>query len=95
MLALLSSVEGDTTGRHPVDRPRGLCTEAHLGCPCRGDQTIHEERSQEIADARAQAGEPVECPECGAPTTALSIVTWGNCRACRTAHTRETHPLRW
>ncbi|MBB3083897.1 hypothetical protein FHR93_002111 [Geodermatophilus sabuli] len=37
----------------------------------------------------------MECPECGTPTTPLAIVTWGNCRACRTAHTRVTDPLRW
>ena len=73
----------------------GLCPEAHLGCQCRGDAAIHEERSREIDDARARAGEAVECPECGGATTPLSIVTWGNCRACRTAQSRSTHPLRW
>jgi hypothetical protein len=37
----------------------------------------------------------VECPECGAATTPLSIVSWGHCRACRTAQSREMYPLRW
>ena len=73
----------------------GRCAEAHLGCPCRGDEAIHEERSRELREARATADLPVECPECGSPTTPLSIVSWGNCRACRTAHSRSTHPLRW
>ena len=40
-------------------------------------------------------GALVECPECGAPATAASVETWGNCRACRTAQSRTTHPLRW
>jgi hypothetical protein len=48
-----------------------------------------------IAEARAQSDVPVDCPECGRPTTPLAIVTWGNCRACRTAHSRVTDPLRW
>ena len=41
------------------------------------------------------AATQVECPECGAPATAAAVETWGNCRACRTAQSRETHPLRW
>jgi hypothetical protein len=73
----------------------GRCAEAHLGCPCRGDETIHEERSREIAEARAHSDESVDCPECGLPTTPLAVVTWGNCRACRTAQSRLTNPLRW
>ena len=73
----------------------GRCAEAHLGCPCRGDQTIHEERSKEISEARAHSQETVDCPECGASTTPLNIVTWGHCRACRTAQSREMYPLRW
>ncbi|RBY97670.1 hypothetical protein DQ237_01715 [Blastococcus sp. TF02-8] len=73
----------------------GLCADAPLGCPCRGDAAIHEDRSRALAEARAAAAEPVECPECGAATTPVSIATWGNCRACRTAHSRSTHPLRW
>ena len=79
----------------PISTRRGRCTEAHLGCPCRGDRTIHEERSREIAEARTRSDASVECPECGSPTTALAIVSWGNCRACRTAHSRQTQPLRW
>jgi hypothetical protein len=68
------------------------------------------EPSNDRADARASeapAGPPepvpgeappavlVECPECGAPATAAAVETWGNCRACRTAQSRTTHPLRW
>jgi hypothetical protein len=74
---------------------RGLCADAHLGCPCRGDETRHEERAQQLTEARAQSAESVECPECGGPTTPLAIASWGNCRACRTAQSRQTHPLRW
>jgi predicted nucleic acid-binding Zn ribbon protein len=82
--------QGGTIAAH-----RGRCAETHLGCPCRGDETIHEERSREITKARARLEESVACPECGAPTTPLAIVTWGNCRACRTAQSRLTNPLRW
>ena len=73
----------------------GRCAEAHLGCPCRGDQTIHEARSKEISEARAAAHESVECPECGEASSPLSVTTWGHCRACRTAQSREMYPLRW
>jgi hypothetical protein len=55
---------------------------------------VHEERSREIGDA-AQAGELVDCPECGEPSSPLRIVTWGHCRACRTADSRSKRPLRW
>ncbi|SDN74897.1 hypothetical protein SAMN05428965_1440 [Geodermatophilus sp. DSM 45219] len=79
----------------PIATHRGRCAEAHLGCPCRGDETIHEERSREITEARGRSAESVECPECGSPTTPLAIVSWGNCRACRTAQSREVNPLRW
>jgi predicted nucleic acid-binding Zn ribbon protein len=79
----------------PITTHRGRCAEAHLGCPCRGDETIHEERSREVAEARTRSQESVECPECGFPTTPLAIVAWGNCRACRTAQSRLTDPLRW
>ena len=51
--------------------------------------------AREITAARAQAQDCVECPECGASTTPLNIVTWGHCRACRTAQSREMYPLRW
>ena len=74
---------------------RGLCADAHLGCPCRGDSARHQERAQQIAEARAQGAEAVDCPECGGPTTPLAIASWGNCRACKTAQSRLTHPLRW
>jgi hypothetical protein len=56
--------------------------------------TRHEERSERIAEARAEQ-EPVECPECGSPTTPLALVKWGSCRPCRTAQSRVTDPLRW
>ncbi|SEO48192.1 hypothetical protein SAMN05660991_00521 [Trujillonella endophytica] len=79
----------------PITNHRGLCADAQLGCPCRGDSARHQERAQQIADARAREGEPAECPECSGPTTPLALATWGNCRVCRTAHTRLTHPLRW
>ena len=39
--------------------------------------------------------EPVECPECGGPSTVLALSRWGNCRACRTAQSRLVNPLRW
>jgi len=96
-LAHLSSVREDisSAGRHTVTTWPGRCAEAHLGCPCRGDQAIHEERSKEITEARAHSQDAVDCPECGATTTPLSIVTWGHCRACRTAQSREMYPLRW
>jgi hypothetical protein len=74
---------------------RQTCEEAHLGCPCRGDEAIHEERTRDVTEARARSDEAVDCPECGAGTTPLAIVTWGNCRACRTAQSRLSHPLRW
>ena len=81
---------GDTIATH-----LGRCAEAHLGCPCRGDERIHEERTREIAEARTRSHESVDCPECGGATTPLAIVSWGNCRPCRTASSRVTHPLRW
>jgi ribosomal protein L40E len=48
-----------------------------------------------MTEARARLQESVDCPECGAATTPLAIVTWGNCRVCRTAQSRLTNPLRW
>jgi hypothetical protein len=79
----------------PIATTRGHCADAHLGCPCRGDETIHEERSREITEARTRSAESVDCPECGSATTPLAILSWGNCRACRTAQSRLTNPLRW
>jgi len=81
--------------RHPVPVPSARCADTHLGCPCRGDATIHEARAREISDARAAASESVECPECGEQSAPLSVVTWGHCRACRTAQSRDIYPLRW
>ena len=74
---------------------RGRCADTHLGCTCKGDRAVHEEYARQVTEARAQSADGVECPECGGPTTPLSIATWGNCRACRTAQSRLTHPLRW
>ena len=84
------STRGGTIAAHSA-----RCAEVHLGCPCRGDETTHEEWSRQVTEARARSGEPVDCPECGAATTPLAVLTWGNCRACRTAQSRLTHPLRW
>ena len=73
----------------------GRCAETHLGCPCRGDASIHAQRAQEVSEARSHSAEPVACPECGEPTTPLSLLSWGNCRMCRTAQSRSVEPLRW
>ena len=94
-MRLASETTSPPPWRHPVPVQAGRCAEAHLGCPCRGDASIHEERSKEISEARAHSGDAVDCPECGAATTPLNIVTWGHCRACRTAQSREMYPLRW
>jgi predicted nucleic acid-binding Zn ribbon protein len=56
---------------------------------------VHEDRARGIAEARARSHEVVDCPECGSPTTPLALLSWGNCRACRTAHSRLVDPLRW
>jgi hypothetical protein len=82
--------KGNTITIHPE-----RCTGAGLDCPCKGDQRIHAEHSRELAEAGTGSQEPVDCPACGAPTTPLALVSWGNCRACRTAQSRLTHPLRW
>ena len=37
----------------------------------------------------------VDCPECGEAASSRRIATWGHCRACRTAESRATRPLRW
>lgn len=92
--AVWRSVDHHTEG-NAITTHAGRCAEANHGCPCRGDQTIHQERSRALDEARASSEVAVDCPECGSPTTPLSIVSWGNCRACRTAHSRTTHPLRW
>ena len=47
------------------------------------------------ADAEGAPAEGLECPECGGPSTAPALERWGNCRACRTAQSRLTNPLRW
>ena len=48
-----------------------------------------------VEQAQPGATEAVECPECGGPSTAPALERWGNCRACRTAQSRLTNPLRW
>ena len=58
-------------------------------------RTLNAKRSKEISEARSHAQDTVDCPECGASTSPLSIVSWGHCRACRTAQSREMYPLRW
>jgi hypothetical protein len=73
----------------------GGCAEAHLGCTCHGDRAAHERRAREISEARTRSGERVPCPECGEETTPVNLLSWGNCRACRTAQSRSVDPLRW
>ena len=69
------------------------CTEAHVGCPCAGDEAVHAARAEQVASTQAPA--TVECPECGEPSSPQRIVTWGHCRVCRTADSRNKSPLRW
>lgn len=71
------------------------CGQTHLGCGCRGDDRVHEREAHQRSEARAQADALVACPECDRPTPPLQLVTWGNCRACRTAQSRSVQPLRW
>lgn len=73
----------------------GNCDQRHLGCACKGDAATHERGAQERDEARAQADDLAPCPECDRPTPPLQLVTWGNCRACRTAQSRSVQPLRW
>jgi hypothetical protein len=69
------------------------CTEAHLGCPCAGDDAVHAARARRVGESSSEG--LVECPECGEPSSPLRIVTWGHCRVCRTADSRAKSPLRW
>jgi hypothetical protein len=82
-------------GRHPVPIQYARCAESHLGCSCRGDESVHEARAKEVDEARAHAADTVDCPECGEPTQPLRLLAWGHCRACHTAQSRTIHPLRW
>ncbi len=50
---------------------------------------------QTIVEGATSSDDPVECPECGGPSTGPALQRWGNCRACRTAQSRLTNPLRW
>ena len=83
------------TWRHTIAVRPGRCADDHLGCPCKGNPTIHTERTQEISDARANSSDSVTCPECGDDTAPLRLVTWGHCRSCHTADSRAVRPLRW
>ena len=96
-LAHLSSVRRDNLylpGGTPSPHSLDAAPKPIWGAPA-GVTAIHEERSEEITEARAHGQDTVECPECGASTTPLNIVTWGHCRACHTAQSREMYPLRW
>ncbi len=60
--------------------------------PGGGEERPADEAQAGPTDVDADAG---TCPECGGPSTAAALSTWGNCRACRTAQSRLTNPLRW
>jgi hypothetical protein len=79
--------------RRAIATDTARCTEAHLGCPCGGDDAVHAARSQQVGSTQTAA--TVECPECGEPSNPLPIVNWGHCRVCRTADSRAKTPLRW
>jgi predicted nucleic acid-binding Zn ribbon protein len=85
---------GDTR-RRAITNDTARCTEAHLGCPCDGDDAVHAARADHVTTAQADSAELVDCPECGEPSSPLRIVAWGHCRACRTADSRAKSPLRW
>jgi hypothetical protein len=93
-LAQLSTVRTNTR-RRAIATDSARCTEAHLGCPCEGDDAVHAARAEQVETAQAGSEAMVDCPECGEPSSPLRIVTWGHCRACRTADSRATQPLRW
>ncbi|QXG74612.1 hypothetical protein KUM42_12015 [Modestobacter sp. L9-4] len=78
----------DTRRRTIAINPAG-CTDADPGCSCAGDPAVHAARAETLP------GATVDCPECGEPSSPARITTWGHCRACRTADSRATQPLRW
>ncbi|MCW2509126.1 MAG: hypothetical protein JWR28_909 [Modestobacter sp.] len=84
-----------TPRRRAIASDTARCTQAHLGCPCEGDEAVHAARAQHVENAQAGSEATVDCPECGEPSSPLRIVTWGHCRACRTADSRAKSPLRW
>ena len=67
-------------------------TASQLDEPSHGQERPAAETGTDTGAAPADA---VECPECGGPSTAPALERWGNCRACRTAQSRLTNPLRW
>lgn len=56
---------------------------------------LHAARADRVTTAQVGSEAMVDCPECGEPSSPLRIVTWGHCRACRTADSRAKSPLRW
>jgi hypothetical protein len=89
-----ASVDPDTW-RFTIAVRLGRCADDHLGCPCKGDETIHRARTAEVRHAQETNSEAAACPECGVQTSPVALVTWGHCRACRTADSRAMRPLRW
>ena len=73
----------------------GRCVDDHLGCPCAGDETIHQTRATEVRLAQEANDEAESCPECGGQASPVHLLTWGHCRVCRTADSRAVQPLRW
>jgi len=88
---LLSNVADDTPRRRTISIDTARCTDARSDCPCGGDATVHAAQLGPAAPTPAA----VDCPECGEPSSALPITTWGHCRVCRTADSRAKSPLRW
>ncbi len=86
---------GQDTWRLPIAARPARCADDHLGCPCQGDETIHATRAAEVRQAQEADDEAAACPECGVTTSPVQLVTWGHCRACRTADSRAVQPLRW
>ena len=89
----LDALESEALLREVLSRVRAalevdVVTVLRLDPPSRHLVTV-------LTEARTRGHESVDCPECGSPTTPLAIVSWGNCRACRTAQSRLTQPLRW
>ena len=94
-----SSVCAETPWRRAIPSHTARCTA--VDCPCAGDDAVHAAHSaaqpaaQAPADVPADGASMVECPECGEPSTPARIATWGHCRVCRTADSRQKSPLRW
>ena len=56
---------------------------------------MHAAHAQQLESTTTASAALVDCPECGEPSSPRAITTWGHCRACRTAQSREMYPLRW